>query len=111
MEDPRKTRDQMAETRQTPGAETGNTADLPPVESPEARAIRVRAALSHRFMTAVQSAPASPAQRAAVASNQRAILHAAETVVLCTEEGREQSLALTKLEEALMWANKAVFRA
>lgn len=34
----------------------------------------------------------------------------ARTVVETTPAGREQSLALTKLEEVVMWANAAVAR-
>ena len=39
-----------------------------------------------------------------------AIQEAAEVIIGETEPSREQSLALTKLEEALMWAGKAVFQ-
>lgn len=35
---------------------------------------------------------------------------AASTVVDCCPEGREQALALTKLEEAMFWANAAIAR-
>ena len=31
-------------------------------------------------------------------------------VILCTPESRERSLALTKLEEAIMWANAGIAR-
>jgi hypothetical protein len=41
----------------------------------------------------------------------RAAMRAASVRVLeVTEPGREQSLALTKLEEAMFWANAAVAR-
>ena len=32
----------------------------------------------------------------------------AQTIVNSTKPSREQSLAITKLEEAIMWANKAI---
>lgn len=35
---------------------------------------------------------------------------AADTVTACCPNGREKSLALTKLEEAKMWASAAVAR-
>jgi hypothetical protein len=31
-----------------------------------------------------------------------------ESYILCLPAGREQSLALTKLEECVMWANRAI---
>lgn len=34
----------------------------------------------------------------------------AREIALETPEGREQSLALTKIEEAIMWANAAIAR-
>jgi hypothetical protein len=37
-------------------------------------------------------------------------LMAAQTLVACCPPGRELSLALTKLEEAVMWANAAIAR-
>lgn len=37
-------------------------------------------------------------------------LLAARSLILHTPEGREQSLAITKLEEAMMWAIAAVVR-
>lgn len=37
------------------------------------------------------------------------ILTAATMIERSTVDGREKSLALTKLEEALMWAGKAIF--
>lgn len=35
---------------------------------------------------------------------------AAETVDVLCPEGREKSLAITKIEEAMMWANAAIAR-
>lgn len=34
----------------------------------------------------------------------------AAQIITCTPESREQSLALTALEEAVMWANAAIAR-
>lgn len=34
----------------------------------------------------------------------------AATLNDCAEDSREKSLALTKIEEALMWAGKAIFK-
>lgn len=89
------------------GNRSSELPDLPPLSEAEQK----RKALSRRFMTAAGSPPPTAAQKAAVASNQFAVLQAATAIVSGSEEGREQALALTKLEEALMWANKAVFRA
>ena len=38
------------------------------------------------------------------------LLASAEVIHSVTPEGREQSLALTKLEEAMFWANAAIAR-
>jgi hypothetical protein len=38
------------------------------------------------------------------------LLEAAEDIVRWTPPGREQSLAVTKLEEAMFWANAAIAR-
>ncbi|TFH28660.1 MAG: hypothetical protein E4H00_08385 [Myxococcales bacterium] len=35
---------------------------------------------------------------------------AARTIVIDTPQGREQALAITKLEEAMFWANAAIAR-
>lgn len=40
----------------------------------------------------------------------QACFDAAEKLVDATPEGREQALALTKLEEAMFWANAAIAR-
>ena len=40
--------------------------------------------------------------------NRTTILMAMETANNTLPDGREKSLAITKLEEALMWANKAI---
>ncbi len=44
------------------------------------------------------------------ANVRRACQDAAEAVNINAPEGREKSLAVTKLEEALMWANAAIAR-
>jgi hypothetical protein len=43
-------------------------------------------------------------------SVRHACLTAALSIVSDTPPGREQSLAITKLEEAMMWANAAIAR-
>lgn len=75
--------------------------------------LSVPEALSRRFMTAATSRPPTPAQRTAAGMNQQAILAAAAVIVDGAGQGQthEVEIALRKLEEALMWANKAVFRA
>lgn len=43
-------------------------------------------------------------------SARNACLLAAERINMLCPEGREKSLAITKLEEAMMWANAAIAR-
>ncbi len=43
-----------------------------------------------------------------IAENRSDFRHLAEIVLRNTWTGREQSLALTALEEALMWVNKSI---
>ena len=43
-------------------------------------------------------------------SMRQACLRAAQTIDETAPDGREKSLAITKLEEAMMWANAAVAR-
>ncbi|OAZ40938.1 hypothetical protein A9Z40_03075 [Microbacterium arborescens] len=64
--------------------------------------------LADRFKTAAGSPPPTEEQRAQVAANADAILAAAD-VIDAAPDSRHKSLALTHLEEALMWANKGVF--
>lgn len=68
--------------------------------------------VAHRFMTA-QSAP-TPAdidRRKLVQTEiQAKVVDAAQTMADHIQGGRELSTALTKLEEALMWAGKAIFK-
>jgi hypothetical protein len=44
------------------------------------------------------------------ANIRRACQDAAEAVNINAPEGREKSVAITKLEEAMMWANAAIAR-
>lgn len=64
--------------------------------------------IADRFTTAAGSPPPTDEQRALVAANTAAIVAAAEQLDT-VPAGRHKALALTALEEALMWANKAVF--
>lgn len=61
-----------------------------------------------RFITAAAGTPATPDQIERVRFNTLAVVTAAEAIDL-VPDGRHKALALTALEEALMWANKAVF--
>lgn len=65
--------------------------------------------IAQRFPTST-SGPA-PTFEMRVESNgvQSAIVDAAAEIEANVPEGRWKSLALTALEEALMWANKAIF--
>ena len=45
-----------------------------------------------------------------IAQMRRIILEASRTVAALVPEGREQAVALTKLEEALMWSNAGIAR-
>lgn len=68
-------------------------------------------AIASRFITAAGGTPPTDDQRKAVADNAASIVAAAEQIDAVAPDGRHKSLALTALEEALMWANKAVFSA
>lgn len=72
----------------------------PPILPPE---------LASRFVTAATSEAPSQDQVAIVRQNAGAITTAAEQIAQLPDS-RYKSLALTSLEEALMWANKAVFQ-
>ena len=68
------------------------------------------AQLTARFRTAQAEPPADIEERkAAQTAIQMTILDAAQTIDENVENSREKSLALTHLEEALMWAGKAIF--
>ena len=64
--------------------------------------------LASRYVTAATSDAPSQDQVAIVRQNAGAITAAAEQLNQLPD-GRYKALALTALEEALMWANKAVF--
>lgn len=69
-----------------------------------------QAALMARFRTAQAEPPADIADRKDVQSRvQTAIKSAVYYIDTDIENNREKSLALTHLEEALMWAGKAIF--
>jgi len=65
--------------------------------------------LSARFQTAATGKPATPEQRKVVATSADLIFDAANHIDAHVPDGRHKALALTALEEALMWANKGVF--
>jgi len=68
--------------------------------------------LYQRFQIAASTErPDDHADRVLTQMNaQGLIIQVAEYLVENVAPGRELSLALTKLEEALMWAGKAIFR-
>lgn len=70
-------------------------------------------ALNKRFGIAQDAPTIDPADREAQLNSQRDIREkiAAAALILDIDvaDSREKSLALTKLEEALMWAGKAIF--
>lgn len=63
--------------------------------------------LAHRF----QFHPADAENTQQAHEKVRAVLlDAAEVIVGLTSPGREQSLVITKLEEAMFWANASIAR-
>lgn len=78
------------------------------VETPDVEPTSLPAELASRFVTAVTADAPTADQVAIVRQNAGAITAAAEQIHQLPD-GRYKSLALTSLEEALMWANKAVF--
>lgn len=56
------------------------------------------------------SHPLSPTAQAAQITIRADAASLAETIVKTTPESREQSLAITHLEEAVFWANAAIAR-
>lgn len=85
----------------TPASDEGTTADETPATLPPE--------LASRFVAAATSDAPSQDQVAIVRQNAGAITGAAEQIAQLPDS-RYKSLALTALEEALMWANKAVFQ-
>jgi hypothetical protein len=63
-----------------------------------------------RFSIAQDSPKPSSEQLVSQKDIRDAIAHAAFVLESETRPSREQSLALTKLEEALLWAGRAVFQ-
>ena len=76
-------------------------------------AVEEQNALNKRFGIAQDSSTVDPADREAQLNSQRdireKIAEAALILDIDVADSREKSLALTKLEEALMWAGKAIF--
>lgn len=64
--------------------------------------------LARRF---THHAPTTPARAAAHATVRGACTGLAAQIVDHCPPGREQALALTKIEEAMFWANAAIARA
>lgn len=64
---------------------------------------------TNRFAIAQDGPKPSDAQLANQAWVREAIESAAARIEGASAPSREQSLALTKLEEALMWSGKAIF--
>lgn len=87
---------------------TPKTPTVEPSETPEVSIPVLPAELASRFITAVGGADPTPDQVAIVRQNAGAIESAAAQIATLPD-GRYKALALTSLEEALMWANKAVF--
>lgn len=65
--------------------------------------------INSRFVTAVDGAVPTDNQRQASALIKSLILDVAHTLNSVAPDSRTKSLALTALEEALMWANKSIF--
>lgn len=66
--------------------------------------------MTARFSTAQDGPKATEEQLAAQKQIATVIADAGLLIEIKTKASREQSLALTKLEEALMWAGKAIFQ-
>lgn len=93
----------MAPTPRT-SAET-ESSDTTETEAPT---LALPPEVASRFVTAAESPAPTQDQIAVVRQNAGAILAAAEQINQLPDS-RHKSLSLTSLEEALMWANKAVF--
>ncbi|SDP07167.1 hypothetical protein SAMN04487788_1938 [Microbacterium testaceum StLB037] len=87
-------------------ANTSKPADSTETETPPVAVPQLPPELASRFLT--ETEPVTGDQAAVIRANAYALALAAEQIVMLPNS-RERSLALTALEEALMWANKAVF--
>jgi hypothetical protein len=65
--------------------------------------------IRERFATAAGSAKPSPERISASVDMRESVIDVAVTINDAVPDGRWKSLALTALEEALMWANKGLF--
>ena len=65
--------------------------------------------VAERFPTAAGGQPPTDEQRASVARLREATIALASTIDESCPNGRDKSLALTHLEDALMRANRALF--
>ena len=63
-----------------------------------------------KFLLAQDGEPPTPHQLTIQRGVRGLIADTAQYLEDMTDPSREQSLALTKLEEALMWAGKAIFK-
>lgn len=70
--------------------------------------VRERPPIESRFPTAVTSPSPTDEQRRKVVALRDAIIQAARTVEVYVPDGGEKELAVMHLQEALMWASKAV---
>lgn len=62
-----------------------------------------------RFFTAQSGAPATDAQKSAVANINQEIIELATLIDLSVPDGRNKSLALTALEDVSMRSNRGIF--
>lgn len=70
---------------------------------------RIREAVEERFITAAGGEPPTDEQREAVKQFQQLTVELATAIEQLAPPGRNKSLALTHLEDALMRANRAIF--
>lgn len=65
--------------------------------------------ITDRFPTSVSSGPPTTEQKAASAELRAAVVAAAEAVERLVPAGRDKSISLTALEDALMRGNRGIF--
>jgi hypothetical protein len=65
--------------------------------------------VEQRFPTSVSAPPPTDDMRNESSTVRQATVDLAELIEAVVPDGRWKSLALTSLEESLMWANKAIF--